>query len=639
MRVLDPLLARSLPWVYAFEPAILRFLLLFLTLFVMLWAGRHLYSRAWAALRHGTGNMNTLVSLGTGAAFLYSAAVTLRPSFFTSRGIAPDVYFEAVIIILALVLAGNTLESRAKRQTSAALRSLMDLQPRTARIVRGGDETDIPVEEVRSGDILVVRPGERVPVDGVVTEGESGVNESMLTGESMPVGKTPGDKLIGGTVNTTGALRFRATAIGADSVLAHILRLMREAQTSKPPIQRLADRISAIFVPVVVGIAILTAAVWYLFSGAGAASFTSAVAVLIIACPCAMGLAVPTAVMVATGRGARAGILIRGGEALERARTLDTVVLDKTGTVTVGRPVVTDIETAAAFDESAVLALTAAVEKASEHPLAAAVVQNARERGITIPTAASFSAAPGRGVTGRVGDRNVAVGNEPYLRQLRTDPEPLLAASSRLADEGKTPLLVAIDGQPAAVIAVADVIRPTSPDAVAALKAMDLKVILLTGDREATARAIARQAGIDDVIAGVLPDEKAAEIGRLQARGHVVAMVGDGINDAPALAQADIGIAMGSGADVAAEAASVTLMRSDLAGVVSAIRLSRTTMRVMKQNLFWAFVYNVVGIPIAAGVLYPAFGILLSPILASAAMAFSSVSVVTNSLRLRAVRV
>jgi Cu+-exporting ATPase len=512
----------------------------------------------------------------------------------------------------------------------------MNLQPPTARILRGADELDVPVEGVRSGDVLIVRPGERIPVDGVVTEGRSSVDESMLTGESLPVEKAPDDKVIGGTINRTGSFHFRATAIGADSVLAHIVRVMRDAQTSKPPIQRLADRVSAIFVPVVVAIAVLTLAVWYLAAD-GAGAFTSSVAVLIIACPCAMGLAVPTAVMVATGRGARAGILVRAGEALEKARALDTVVLDKTGTVTEGRPAVTDVHTEAGFDEAAVLRVAAAVERASEHPLAEAVVQYARERSLSIPKASAFAATPGRGATGVVEGQQVVIGNDAYLVQHNIDPESLIDTAGALAANGKTPLLLAIDGHPAAVLGVADTIRPTSRKAIAHLKQMGLKVILLTGDRETTARAIAAQAGIDTVIAGVMPDEKAARIQGLQAQGHVVAMVGDGINDAPALAQSDIGIAMGSGVDAAAEAAAVTLMRSDLAGVVSAIRLSRQTMRVMKQNLFWAFIYNVIGIPIAAGVLYPAFGILLSPILASAAMAFSSVSVVTNSLRLRSI--
>jgi Cu+-exporting ATPase len=461
----------------------------------------------------------------------------------------------------------------------------------------------------------------------------------MLTGESLPVGKAPDDKVIGGTVNKTGSFRFRATAIGADSVLAHIVRLMRQAQTSRPPIQRLADQISAIFVPVVITIALVTLAIWYFAAGAVAGAFTSAVAVLIIACPCAMGLAVPTAVMVATGRGARAGILIRGGEALEKARDLDTVVLDKTGTVTEGRPAVTDVEIVGRFSSEEVLSLTAAVEKASEHPLAEAVVRHARERGIAIADARAFASTPGRGVAARVGDREVTIGNEAFLAQAGVSTEPLRTPAGRLAEQGRTPLLVAIDGQPAAVIGVADTIRPSSKGAIRDLRGMGLNIILLTGDREATGRAIAAQAGIDHVIAQVMPDEKSAEIRRLQAEGHVVAMVGDGINDAPALAQSDIGIAMGSGADIAAEASAVTLMRSDLTGVVSAIRLSRQTMRVMKQNLFWAFIYNVIGIPIAAGALYPAFGILLSPILASAAMAFSSVSVVTNSLRLRGIRV
>jgi Cu+-exporting ATPase len=457
----------------------------------------------------------------------------------------------------------------------------------------------------------------------------------MLTGESIPVTKSLDDRVIGGTINGTGAFRFRVTAIGADSVLAHIVRLMRQAQGSKPPIQRLADRIAGIFVPVVVAIAALTLLIWYLAGGAAITAFTCAVAVLIIACPCAMGLAVPTAVMVSTGRGARSGILIRGGEALEKARELDTVVLDKTGTVTEGRPAVTDVVVQPGFDEHAVLRLAAAAERGSEHPLAEAVLAHVRALGLSIPDAAGFEAVPGRGVIAHVETHEVRIGTADWLGDTASE---MTADADLLARSGKTPLLVTIDGRPAAVIGVADTIRPTSAAAVGDLRRMGLSVVLLTGDREAVAQAIAKQAGIDQVISGVLPDGKAAEIQRLQTAGRVVAMVGDGINDAPALAQADIGIAMGSGADVATEAADITLMRSDLAGVVAAIRLSRRTMSVMKQNLFWAFIYNIVGIPIAAGALYPAFGILLSPILAGAAMAFSSVCVVTNSLRLRTAR-
>jgi Cu+-exporting ATPase len=628
MHVLDPALKRWMPWVYAFEPFVLRWILMIVTLFVMAGAGRHFYTRAWAALRHGSANMNTLVALGTGTAFLFSAAATIWPDHFLARGIMPDVYYEAVIIIIALVLTGNTLEARAKRQTSAAIRRLLDLQPKTARIVRDTDELDVPVEDVRGGDILIVRPGERIPVDGIITSGRSAVDESMLTGESMPVEKQADDKVIGGTINRTGSFRFRATAIGSDSVLAHIIRTMREAQGTKPPIQRLADRISGIFVPVVAAIALLTFAIWYFVAGAGSIAFTSSVAVLIIACPCAMGLAVPTAVMVATGRGARAGILIRGGEALETARRLDTIVLDKTGTVTEGKPVVVEMIPSS----SEALALASAVEKASEHPLAEAVVTYARLQGISIPDAAGFSAVPGRGARGFVDGREVLIGNESFVGY--SD-----ATAERMASEGKTPLLVSVDGRHVATIGVADAIRSGSAEAVSELKRMGLRVILLTGDREATAKAIARQAGIDEIVAGALPDAKVEHIRALQDEGKVVAMAGDGINDAPALAQAHLGIAMGSGSDIAAEAADVTLMRSDLAGVVSAIRLSRRTMGVMKQNLFWAFIYNVIGIPIAAGVLYSAFGVLLSPIMASAAMAFSSVSVVTNSLRLRAARI
>jgi Cu+-exporting ATPase len=630
MKYIDPVLKSALPMVYAFEPVILRWFLLLLTAFTMVWAGRRFYVRGFAALMHRTANMNTLVAIGTGAAFLYSAAATVAPRFFLDRGMQPDVYYEAVIIVLALVLAGNALESRAKRQTSAALRAVIALRPATARIVRDTSEVDIPLDDVRSGDLLLVRPGERVPVDGMIQSGSGALDESMLTGESLPVEKSQGDTVIGGTLNATGAFRMRATAVGADSVLARIVRLMRDAQGSRAPIQRLADRVSAIFVPAVIVIAVVTGVVWHL-AGDTALAFNTAVSVLIIACPCAMGLAAPTAVMVATGRGAQAGMLIRGGEAIEKARSIDTVVLDKTGTVTEGRPAVTDVA-AEGVTKLELIAYAAAVERQSEHPLAAAVVRHAEELGVEIPAAANFAITMGRGARASVAGRDVLIGSEAYLL------ENGVAARQDVTEwtgAGKTPLFISIDGRLAGSIAVADSVRQTSKAAIRELKNMGLAVTMLTGDRRATAEHVAKLAGIDQVIAEVLPDGKVEAIERLQRAGRTVAMVGDGINDAPALAQADIGIAMGTGADVAAEAADITLMRSDLHGVVNAIELSRRTMLVMKQNLFWAFIYNVVGIPVAAGVLYPAFGMLLSPILASAAMAFSSVSVVTNSLRLR----
>ncbi|HKI04426.1 MAG TPA: heavy metal translocating P-type ATPase [Thermoanaerobaculia bacterium] len=646
MESLTPALRSVMPWLYRIPQAVLSWSLLALTLAVMTWAGGHFYTRAWAAFRHHSADMNTLTALGTGSAFLYSVLATVAPGFFLSRGVAPDVYYEAVIIIIALILTGNALEARAKSRTSAALRSLVALQPRTARVLRGAAtdaEIDVPIEEVRGGDTVVVRPGEKVPVDGEVLSGTSAVDESMLTGESMPVEKKAGDRVIGGTINRTGAFRYRATTLGSDSVLAHIVQLMRDAQGSRAPIQKLADRISGIFVPVVISIAIATFVVWFVAADAAPAvrAFSAAVAVLIIACPCAMGLAVPTAVMVATGRGAEIGILIKGGEALQQAGEVTTVVLDKTGTITEGRPTVTDVIPTTGAPRSAddLLGTVAALEASSEHPLAEAIVRHARERGLALAPAEGFQSVTGQGVVGIVGGSFLAVGNDKLMAEHSVDPSPLRADAERLAGEGRTPMYVAIDGALAGLLTVADPIKPTAREAIARLKKMGIEVVLLTGDNRRTAEAVAREAGIDRVVAEVLPEGKVAEVKRLQGQGKVVAMVGDGINDAPALAQADIGIAIGTGADIAVEASDVTLMRGDPRSIAAAIALSRRTMRTMKQNLFWAFIYNVIGVPIAAGALYPFFGILLSPILASAAMAFSSVSVVANSLRLRRARV
>ncbi len=618
----------ALPMDIVHSSAGLKWALLGLTALVMGWPGAHFYARAWAAARHGTSNMNTLVALGTSAAFVYSALGTI--------GVVHEVYYEAVILIIGLVLLGNTLEARAKRQTSAALRSLLNLQPPRARLV-GPDGTaiDVPVAEVRPGDRILVRPGERVPVDGVVQDGQSSVDESMLTGESIPVEKSANSRVFGGTVNQTGSFQFRVTAVGAESALARIVAAMRQAQASRPPIQDLADRISAVFVPTVAAIALLTGLIWMLAGGSGVQAFGAAVSVLIIACPCAMGLAVPTAVMVSTGRAARAGILIREGGAFEKARRIDTVVLDKTGTVTQGRPVVTDFEILRPHPK--LESSLAALETQSEHPLASAVVSWVEERGAVVSHSVSdFLAVPGGGARGVVDGHEILAGNERFMADSGVAVDPSVSVSvQELATAGKTVLLVAFDHSVAAVIGVADQIRATSREAIGRLRAAGLRVILLTGDRESTARAIAKQAGIDEVIADVLPDGKVEAVARLQSEGRTVAMVGDGINDAPALARADVGFAMGSGAEIAAEAADMTLMRSDLFAVVDALAISRRTMTVMKQNLFWAFIYNVIGIPIAAGALYPAFGLLLSPVFASAAMAFSSVSVVSNSLRLR----
>jgi len=686
MRTLEPLVARWLPGVVALPEAVLSYTLLALTLFIMAWAGRRFYVGAWAAARSGTATMNTLVAVGTGAAFLYSVAATVLPAFFAARGVPPDVYYEAVIIIIAFVLIGNLLEARATGRTTSALHRLIMLQPPTARIVDASGEREAPVESLQPGDIIVVRPGERIPVDGEITAGASTVDESMLTGESMPVDKTVGARVIGGTVNRTGSFQYRATTLGAESTLARIVQLMREAQSTRAPIQRLADRVSAVFVPVVLGIAVATAVIWMVVGGPGSTvrAVAAAVAVLVIACPCAMGLAVPTAVMVATGAGAELGVLIKGPETLQRAGEVDTVVLDKTGTVTEGRPVVTDIvlarepQPAAASSQrltissqqpaasgqqrpasascsapdptnavlslatgrrpltaDRLLSLVAGLEHASEHPLADAIVQAAHARGLAIPPVERFDAVPGRGALGVVAGRALAVGNDRFMVDRAIDVTPLASEVDRLTRAGRTAVYVAVDGQLEGVIAVADPVRETSRAAIEGLRRLGLAVVMVTGDTPHTAEAVARIVGIDQVVAGVLPAEKVGEITRLQAAHHAVAMVGDGINDAPALAQADVGIAVGSGADVSLEACDIALMRSDLTGVVDAIRLSRRAMRIMRQNLFWALVYNLVGIPIAAGALYPAFGILLSPILASTAMALSSVSVVSNSLRLR----
>jgi len=637
MRVLDPPIRRSLPWLYDTDPANLLFVLLAATMFVMAWAGRQFYVGAWKSLRHGSANMNTLIAIGTGAAFAYSVAATIAPGLFTTSGARADVYYEAVIIIIALVLLGHAMEARAKRNTTRALRQLAKLQPSTARVRRGGQDLDVAIADVRSGDLVIVRPGERIPVDGVIRAGSGAVDESMLTGESIPVEKQRGDPVIGATINTAGSLEIEATSIGASSVLARIVTLMQEAQGSQAPIQRLADRISAVFVPAVVSIAIATFALWMIVPAqpSFASALTAAVAVLIIACPCAMGLAVPTAVMVASGRGASAGVLIKGGEPLERLAGIDTIVFDKTGTLTEGRPAVVDAHVIG--DRDAILATIAAVESKSEHPLAKAVVdfgRNSPPQGGR-STVENFIAVAGRGVFATVDGHHVIVGTQALLEESRVDTSFFNETATTWAAQGRTAVFAAIDGKAAAALAIADTLRANAGVIVGALKQRGLRIVMLSGDRKTTAEAIARQAGVDEVIAEVLPDGKVAAIKSLQSGGHRVAMVGDGLNDAPALAQADIGIAMASGTDIAAEAASVTLMRNDLAGVEQAIVLARKTMRTMKQNLFWAFVYNVVGIPVAAGALYPAFGILLSPILASAAMAFSSVSVVSNSLRLR----
>ena len=640
MRVLDPAMERALPWIYAVPARVLGYLLLVATVGIMGWAGRHFYVRAWQAFRHRSADMNTLIAVGTGAAFLLSAIATIAPDFFTSRGVAPDVYYEAVIIIIALVLLGNALEARAKGETSSALRSLIDLQPRTAKVLRSGasgeEEIVLPLDAVRSGDRIAVRPGERIPVDGVIVSGESAVDESMLTGESMPVPKRTGDAVIGGSMNRTGAFHFQATTLGAESVLSQIVSLMRDAQGSRAPIQRQADRISGIFVPIVLSLAVATFVIWFVASDAApfVRAFAAGVTVLIIACPCAMGLAVPTAVMVATGRGAQLGILIKGGEALERASRVSVVVFDKTGTLTVGRPTVTDVHhVEGSLDEGEVLRLVASLERSSEHPLGEAIAAGTAAQ--LLSRAEAFESVTGKGVVGVVDGHALAVGNVALMGDYAIDVSSIQATVNGWTSKGRTPVYVAIDGAFAGALAIADPLKPGAAAAVAALRASGLDVVMLTGDTRATAEAIASEAGITRVVAEVRPDGKVDAIRRLQDAGAVVAMVGDGINDAPSLAQADVGIAMGGGTDIAIQASDITLMRSDPTSAVHALALSRASLRIMKQNLFWAFVYNSIGIPVAAGALYPLFGILLSPILASGAMAMSSVSVVGNSLRLR----
>jgi Cu+-exporting ATPase len=629
---------------------------------VQAWAGWQFYAGTWKTARHRTADMNTLIALGTTAAFIYSTIATFWPSLFEDARLAhdhmlgdrPPVYFETAVIILALILFGRWLETRAKGSTSAAITRLMGLRARTARVLRDGREIDIPVEEVVAGDVVSVRPGEKVPVDGVVLDGHSAVDESMLTGESIPVEKTAGDAIYGATMNRTGAFRLTATRVGSETALSQIIRLVEQAQGSKAPVQRLADYIASIFVPAVILIAVVTFVVWSLFGPEGAVIYATlnAVAVLIIACPCALGLATPTAIMVGTGRGAEQGVLIRSGEALETAQKLDTVIFDKTGTLTEGRPRVTDVLTSG-VDEAELIRLTAAVERGSEHALGEAIVRESQERSLDLPDVSDFDAVPGKGVRGMVESRRLIVGTRSLMLEDGIELGSLSMQGDTLQAEAKTVVYVAIDGAAAGAIAIADTLKAAAAEAVRALRNQGIDVVLLTGDNQQTARAIAAQAGIETVLAEVLPGGKTDEVRRLQDAGRLVAMVGDGINDAPALAQADVGIAIGTGADVAMEAADVTLISGDPRGVATAIALSRATMRSVKQNLFWAFAYNVALIPVAAGVLYIffrdanvpgwlswAFGDygFLNPMLAALAMAFSSVTVMANSLRLRRAR-
>jgi Cu+-exporting ATPase len=611
----------------------LHFVLLALATPVQFWAGWRFYKGAYKNLSHGSANMDVLIATGTSAAYFYSAAVTFMPGLFA--GYDTSVYFDTSAMIITLILVGRFLEARSRGRASDAIKRLVKLKPMTAMVVRDGSETEIPVDGVRAGDIVVVRPGEKLPVDGVVVSGSSNVDEAMLTGESMPVEKKPGDLVFGATMNLTGSFRFEAKKVGKDTMLAAIIRLVEEAQGRKAPIQRLADRVAGVFVPSVIGVAMLTFAVWMFAGATFTFSLMCFISVLIIACPCALGLATPTAIMVGTGRAAEKGIIIKGGEVLERSASVDTVVLDKTGTITEGRPEVTDVAGFGGNDGNAVLMHVAAVEHYSEHPLARAVVEKASASGIAVAEAEGFEALPGFGASAFVGGTEVVVGNERLMSERGIELGDAREAAGRMAFEGKTVLFAARGGALLGLIAVSDTIKQNSAAAVARLKEMGLTVYMLTGDTESAARSVAATVGIDNVISGVLPDGKEREVTRLQDEGRVVVMVGDGINDAPALAKADIGVAIGSGADVAVEASDMTLVKSELMDVAEALNISRRTLRTIKQNLFWAFVYNVIGIPLAAGLLYPAFGILLKPVVAAGAMAMSSVSVVANSLRLR----
>lgn len=633
------ILAGSFSEMFSFTDSITRstlwMILFVLTLPIVFYSGAQFYVGAWKAFKHRAADMNTLIAIGTGAAFIYSSISTFFPALFPVE--LRHVYFDTTAVIVTLILLGKLLEARAKGRTSEAIKKLMGLQPKTARVIRNGQEMDISIEEVLVDDEILVRPGEKIPVDGVVIQGSSTVDESMITGESIPVKKRSNDQVVGATINKTGSFRFKATKVGKDTVLAQIIKMVQQAQGSKAPIQRLADIIASIFVPIVIVIAILAFVIWFDFGPRPQLTYAliTFITVLIIACPCALGLATPTSIMVGTGKGAENGILIKDGEALETAHKMDSIILDKTGTITEGQPKVTDIISVSGISAEELLQLAASVERGSEHPLGASIVESAREKGLTLEEATAFTAIPGHGVQAEINNKRILLGNEKLMHDRRVALNGIERDGSGFAQQGKTPVYIAINEKIAGIIAVADPIKEDSAAAISQLKKMALEVVMITGDNRHTAEAIAKQVGVDRVLAEVLPEEKVLQVSKLQQEGKIVGMVGDGINDAPALAQADVGIAIGTGTDIAMEASDITLIRGRLTSVATAIQLSKATMRNIKQNLFGSFIYNTLGIPIAAGILYPFLGVLLSPIIASAAMAMSSVTVLSNALRLR----